>query len=358
MIKSYSSSSRAQAFLETVLEELDSSDPEEALHLLRRMKRLLAQYHQDRKRLDRLGLEDLDEVFDAMLAMKRRVEQLQEQVDAHREAQDKLRAIQDALDVDATPAETVATIESITDQLESLYAEREVLSEAGVSDAGEAVRLIQTMREQLDETRETNPEAEAHDPLDRIQRELGVSDPESVIDMVESMEAQLVADLESEVEESGERGAAAPPLIRTLERQMRAAERGDASVPEQEGPPLLSPDQLEALDERAPDALRALDVGVVAIDDDGSLQLVTRHTPLLPGLAEAERGDSFFERVPSAQNPLLCNAVRRGRATGRLDVRFTYSFPRPGERLPLPLRLHLYRSGETSPTWLLYDALR
>jgi len=353
MIKSYSSSSRSRAFLETVLEEFDASDPEEALYLLRRMKRLLSEYHQDQKRLDRLGLEDLDEVFDAMLAMKRRVEQLREQVDAYRAAQEKLRAIQDALDVEASPEETVETIESITEQLESMYEERERLFEAGVADADEAVRLIQTMREQLDEAHETD------DPLDRIQQELGVSDPESVIDMVESMEAQLVADVESAPDGNGSDGNEPPAstLIRTLERQMRAAERGDAELPENEGPPLLPPDQLETLDERSPDALGALDVGVVALDDDGRLQLASEHTPLLPGLAEAERGDSFFDRVPSARNPLLRDAFRRGRATGRLDVRLTYTVPRPGNRLPLPLRLHLYRSAEASPTWVLYDAL-
>jgi len=75
MIKSYPSSSRAQAFQETILE---------ALRLLRRMKRRLSQYHQDRRRLDRLGLDGLDEVFDAMRAVKRRVEHLQQQVDALR----------------------------------------------------------------------------------------------------------------------------------------------------------------------------------------------------------------------------------------------------------------------------------
>jgi hypothetical protein len=358
MIKSYSSSSRTQAFLETVLEELDASDPEEALHLLRRMKRLLSQYHEDRKRLDRLGLDDLDEVFDAMLAMKRRVERLRDRVDAYQTAQDKLRAIQDALDVDASPAKTVETIESITDQLESLYAERERLFEAGVSNAGEAVRLIQTMREKLDKVQATDSDAEDGDPLDRIQEELGVSDPESVIDMVESMEAQLVADLDSDGKASDESGGPTSTLIRTLERQMRAAERGVAELPETEGPPLLPPDQLEALDEQSPDALDALDVGIVALGDDGELRLATDHSPLLPGIAEAKRGDSFFDHVPSARNPILREAFQRGRVTGHLDVRLTYTFPRPGGRDPLPLRLHLYRPDEASPTWLLYDAFR
>jgi len=363
MIKSYSSSSRAQAFLEAVLAEFDASDPTEALHLLRRMKRLLSQYHQERKRLDRLGLDGLDEVFDVMLAMKRRVDHLREQVEAHREAQDKLHAIQDALDVEASPAETVATIQSISEQLESLYEEREVLSRAGVSDATEAVRMIETMREQLDEMyEERDQDASDDDPFGRIQRELGVSDPESVIDMVESMEAQTAEVPSPDGDELGARASSSAStgsstIVRTLERQMLAAQRGEAEIPRDEGPPLLSPDQLETLDDQSPEALAALDVGVVALDEDARLRLVTEHSPLLPGLSDAGRGESFLDCVPAARNPLL-RPLLRGPSADRVDARFLYTFPRPGTRGPLPLRLHLYRSGPTGATWLLYDALR
>lgn len=352
MIKSYSSSSRAQAFLETVLEEFDASDPGEALDRLRRANRLVSQYERDRERLNRLGLEGLDDVFDAMLAMKHRVEQLREQVDAYREAQEKLHAIQDALDVEASPAETVQTIESINEQLESLYEEREVLSRAGVSDATEAVRLIETMREQLDDIYEQNDrKAEEDDPFGRIRAELGASDPESEIDTAESMEKPPSPD--------GDRTAPdrSSTIIRTLERQMRAAQRGAAEIPENEGPPLLPPDQLALLNEQSPDRLGALDVGVVALDD-GRIVLATDHTPLLPGLAGAPPGASFFDRVPAAQNPLLRTPLQYGQSGHRLDARLTYTFPRPDPDPPLPLRLHLYRSGDSGPTWLLYDALR
>jgi len=365
MIKSYSSSSRARTFLEAVLAEFDASDPEEALHLLRRMKRLLSQYHQERKRLDRLGLDGLDEVFDVMLAMKRRVDQLREQVEAYRETQDKLHAIQDALDVEASPAETVATIESISEQLESLYEEREVLSRAGVSDATEAVRLIETIRQQLDEMyKERDQDAGGENPFGQIQRELGVSDPDSVIEMVESMDTQK-SDVTSSVPDGNEFDesvlSSSPPrsstIIRTLERQMLAAQRGHADIPRDEHPPLLPPDYLDTLDDQSPESLDALDVGVVALDDDARLQLVTEHSPLLPGLSDAGRGDSFLDCVPTARNPLL-HPLLRAPSTDRVDARFLYTFPRSGAHDPLPFRLHLYRSGTTNTTWLLYDALR
>jgi len=228
MIKSYSSSLRARTFLEKVLDEFDASDPEEALHLLRRMKQLLARYHEERTKLRRLGLSDIDEVFDAMLAMKRRAERLQERVDAYRAAQEKLRAIQDALDVDASPEQTVRTIEDISDQLESLYEEREVLSQAGVSDATEAVRLIETMREQLGEVYD-QVDGEAPDAAPgSADSGPSDSDPDTVTDMVERIEEQLgVAAVPHSTSENGTGPSSLPTLVRTLERQMLAAQDGE-----------------------------------------------------------------------------------------------------------------------------------
>jgi plasmid stabilization system protein ParE len=358
MIKSYSSSLRARTFLEKVLDEFDASDPEEALHLLRRMKQLLARYHEERTKLRRLGLSDIDEVFDAMLAMKRRAERLQERVDAYRAAQEKLRAIQDALDVDASPEQTVRTIEDISDQLESLYEEREVLSRAGVSDATEAVRLIETMREQLGEVYE-QVDGEAPDAAPgAADSEPSDSDPDTVTDMVERIEEQLgVAAVPHSTSENGTGPSALPTLVRTLERQMLAAQAGEADLPAEEGTPLVPRSLRRSLDERPVDELRELDVGVVALGDDDRIRLFTKHTPLLPGLDEGVRGDSFFECVPGARNPLLRAPLRRGREAGRLDARFVYTFPRPGEHPPLPLLLQYARSPGAHHTWLLYDGV-
>lgn len=367
MIKSYSSSLRAQTFLENALEELDASEPEAALHRLRRMKRLLLRYHEELSKLDRLGMNDMDEVFDAMVAMKHRVDHLQEQVEAYEAAQQKLHAIQDALDVDASAEDTVRTIESISEQLTSLYEERELLSRAGVSDTTEAVRLIQSMREQLDDvSAETESETDEQTPMDQLEQELGVSDPESVLDMIESMEDQLAAEVEARVDDPGAASSAdgGPPrgisstVVHTLERQMMAAQTGEANVPADEMPPLVSTEELGALAERAPDDLETLDVGVVALDDDARIRLATMHAPLLPGLEGQPEGDSLFERSPAARNPLLQEPLRRGRDTGNLDCRFAFTFPRPDAYAPLPLTLHLHRASESGPTWLFYDQLR
>jgi hypothetical protein len=363
MIKSYSSSLRARTFLEEALEELGASEPEAALHRLRRMKQLLLRYHEEQRKLNRLGLADVDEVFDAMLAMKERADHLKEQVEAYRAAQEKLHAIQDALDVDASAEQTVETIERISAQLESLYEDRELLSRAGVADATEAVRLIQSMREQLDQVYAEMEQSE-HAPLDRLEQELGVSDPESVLDMIESMEAQLAAEYEADADapaspaEASGGPASSPLVVRALERQVMAAQTGEADVPREEGPSLVAPDLLDTLSERPPDALADLDVGVVALDDDARIRVATPHTPLFPGLEGTPDGDPFFDRCPAARSPLLEAPLRRGRTAGRLDHRFVFAVPRPDADAPLPLLLHLYRAAESGPTWLLYDRLR
>ncbi|MFB6248666.1 MAG: hypothetical protein ABEL97_08870 [Salinibacter sp.] len=362
MIKSYSSSLRAQTFLEEALEELDASEPEAALDRIRHMKRLLLRYHEEQSTLDRLGLDDMDEAVDAMLAMKKRADHLQEQ----------LNAIRDTLDVDASAEETAQTIKSISEQLQSLYEERKLLSRAGVSDATEAVRLIRSMREQLDDAHAetesvTGEQGAPPDRLeqDRLEQEVDGPDSESVLDMIESMEPPLPAEVEPQADDPGASSVDGTPLqgalstlVRTLERQMRAAQTGETDVPADEVPPLVPAHRLDALTEDAPADLEALDVGVVALDDEAHIRLATEHTPLLPGLEGQPEGDSLFDRCPAVQNPLLRAPLRRGRDTGTLDCRFAFTVPRPDAHVPLPLTLHLYRASGSGPTWLLYDRLR
>lgn len=373
MIKSHSSSLRAQTFLEEVLDEFDASDPEEALHLLRRMKELLSQYYQERKTLHSLGLDDLDDALDVMTAMKRRVDAMQEQLDAYREAQEKLHAIQDALDVDADAAETVSTITNISEQFETLYEEKDALSRVGLSDANEAVDMIQSMQEQLDQLHE-NPasNAEGEDAFALLERELGVSDPESVIQMVESMEEQLSAsvDREEEREAPAEREsteprapsvsdpASASTAVTTLERQLLALQEGDVDLATDEFATLLPVDVLRRLDVHPPEDLNAYDIGILAIDDDDRIQAANDHRPSLPGLEDDPAGASFFDRVPASRNPMLQLPLQTARQKGFLDARFFYTFPHPEqEGSPLPVKLQFHRTEDDLVTWLLYAPL-
>jgi hypothetical protein len=365
MIKSNSSSLRAQTFLEEVLDEFDASDPEEALHMLRRMKELLSQYYQERKTLHSLGLEDLDDAVDTMMVMKRRVETMQDRLDAYREAQEKLHAIQDALDVEADAEETVNTIANISEQLESLYEEREVLSRAGLSDANEAVHMIQSMQEQLNqlyEDAESDVETEG-DAFALLEQELGVSDPESVIQMVASMEEQLSANADQEDESNTSPSVSdSPPstvtAVDTLERQLLALQEGDVDLATDEFATLLPVDVLRDLDERAPEDLDTYDVGILAVDDDDRIRIANDFQPSLPGLKANPVGESFFEQVPASRNPLLQLPLQTGRQGGSLDSRFFYTFPRPEEDgTPLPVKLQFHRTEDQPITWLLYAPL-
>jgi hypothetical protein len=359
MIKSHSSSLRAQTFLETVLEEFDASDPEEALQVLRRMKELLSQYHQERKTLHSLGLDDLDDALDIMMAMKRRVETMQERLDAYREAQEKLHAIQDALDVEADAEETVNTIANISKQLEALYEEKEVLSRAGLSDANEAVHMIQSMQEQLDHLYEgteakASPDSEA---FALLEQELGVSDPESVIQMVENLEEQL-STTAGQRENQFSPSASSSTAVNTLERQLLALQEGDVNLPTDEFATLLPLDVLRQLDEHAPADLNTYDIGILAVDDNDQVQTVNDYCPSLPGLEDNPVGSPFFERLPAARNPLLQLPLQTARQNDTVDARFFYTFPRPkGGGPPLPVKLQFHRTGDDSVTWLLYEPL-
>lgn len=352
MIKSYSSSSEAETFRRQVLDELQVSDSEQALQLLRRLKRHLSRYFRERKTLRRLGLDDLDDVLRVMRAMKNRVSALQDQVEAHEKAQDKLHAIQEALDVDASPEQTVATITSISNQLESLYEEKEALSEVGLSDAGEAVEMIQSMQEQLSElygtTEEDSSEAEV---LERLERELGVSDPESILEMVDDLEAPL-SDIPSEVPD--EWSSRHSMIVRTLDRQLQAAQGANVSIPTDEGVPLLSADARSSLPGCSQADLDALPVGAVALDDGARIQMTNEHTPSFPGLHDASAGASFFDCVAPVRNPLLQRPLQD--LDRPLDTYFVYTVSRP-DAAPRPFQLHLYRSPEAPLTWMLYDAL-
>jgi len=363
MIKSHSSSLRAQTFLEEVLEEFDASSPKEALHLLRRMKEVLSEYYQERKTLQSFGFDDLDDALDAMMAMKRRADAMQKRLDAYQEAEEKLHAIQDALDVDADAEETVSTIAHISAQVEALYEEKEVLSQAGLSDANEAVHMIQSMQERLDQV-DASPETDAEDAFALLERELGVSDPESVIQMVENMEEQITASVDRETNATVDDNASpdsAPSsstAVQTLERQLLALQEGDVDLATDEFATLLPIEVLHQLDTHTPEHLNAHDVGILAVDDEDRIRAANDHHPSLPGLEKDPVGTSFFDRVPASRNPMLQLPLQTARQKGVLDARFFYTFPHPKtDGTPLPVKLQFHRTERDSVTWLLYAPL-
>ena len=120
--------------------------------------------------------------------------------------------VQDILGISsAKDAKDLAAVaESMSAQLETLYADREHLQEVGVTSVESAVQMIQNMSTQLDELyeeqellqgRPSPAEVEHQDTFEqlaalyseqeKLNRALGVSEADDVIEMVEALTAQL-----------------------------------------------------------------------------------------------------------------------------------------------------------------------
>lgn len=125
-------------------------------------------------------------------------------------AQDQWEELMTLLGAD-TPAEVVETVASLRDRVAHFEEQKAVLDEAGFDSPKRALQAIESMEEQLDElynekeaTERTGSEANLREDADtfdqlqallareeKLQRELGVSDPEAVVEMVEGLTDQL-----------------------------------------------------------------------------------------------------------------------------------------------------------------------
>ncbi len=147
--------------------------------------------------------EQLVELYDAQRA----------ETSAHAAATEKLDAIRDILGVDSAEEarELTDTVETLVDELETLRAASQKAEALGLSSLEEAVRMIESMDEQLNDLyhrRKRAADAIPSGPPDadldvvdqlqalfaeqeRMETELGVSSAEAVIEMVGSLTAQL-----------------------------------------------------------------------------------------------------------------------------------------------------------------------
>lgn len=462
--------------LRALLDALDASTVDAALHRLDVMKRHLAQYVDERQRLNKLGLDDLDDAFDLMLAMKKRVQRarrenerilnayredrdaqqrraqglhdlfeevysemrriqhlldvetnqgalhkiqrLQDRLDAYESAEENLREIQAAFDLDTSSEETLKALRSVNEQLETLYEEKQALSQAGLDNADQAVSMIKSMREQLDDmySEKQSTERQATDAVEGdtfeqlqsllakqelLERELGVSDPEQVVEMVHNLEEQIVEELDGRDDSTPDDTVAlSRDDVETLRRHtddladekaslharldrlqelvgtqhpraiadaMTALKKQvavqhttvDVALNADEVAPFVDDETLETLESMEAEALRALDVGVVTLDDDGIVRFAApleSPRPDLPGLRRDDAtGAHFFDDlVPSARGPLFEGRFREGVRQGAMDARFSYAFATHDQRFPLHLKIHLHRKPGESVSWILY----
>lgn len=171
----------------------------------------IGQYEADRKiLLKELAIDDADEIIATVQELQQSKTALEAQVaDLQQAADQKVQPLQSAdgeapIDVGADPRELVARISgfaekiktlngnivSLEDQLNSLYAEREVLEkELGLSDAQEIIAMFRSLDAQLVTmyaTRET------------FERELGMSDASEIVACVRRV-GKLAKEIEREV---------------------------------------------------------------------------------------------------------------------------------------------------------------
>ena len=145
--------------------------------------------------------------------MEEQLVELHHERNTLRGARKKLDAIRDVLGIETRDeAEELAAIaQNMNDQLQTLQAERERLQELGVSSIPDAVDMVASMEAQLQELYkdkenvQQRSQTDAFDPnqdtfqqletlyaeQEKLERELGVSSADSIIEMVEGLAAQL-----------------------------------------------------------------------------------------------------------------------------------------------------------------------
>lgn len=180
---------------------LPTSEPDEVVDQVRELQ--ISVLDEEAEALEEMGLTDAEE---AKTVLQRTFERLQK---LRRENQD-LQRLQDAVGADS-PDEIAERVKELRDRVETLEEQQAALTEAGFDRPEHVLQAITSMEQQLDElydekaatersTPDTNIEEEGDtfDQLqalmareERLQRELGVSSPDAVIEMVEGMTDQL-----------------------------------------------------------------------------------------------------------------------------------------------------------------------
>ena len=186
---------------EELTDLLPTSEPEEVVDQVRELQ--ISVLDEEAEALEDMGLTDAEEAKTVLQRTFQRLQKLRRENQA-------LQRLQEAVDADSAD-EIAERIDALRDRVETLEAQQEALTEAGFERPEHVLQAISSMEQQLDELygekeateRSTSdaPIEEEGDTFDqlqalmareeRLQRELGVSSPDAVIEMVEGMTDQL-----------------------------------------------------------------------------------------------------------------------------------------------------------------------
>lgn len=315
--------------------ELGVSDPADIVAMVNGLVEQLEELYTAREKLSQVNLDDAESVIGMIASMEEQLEVLY--ADQARMSERGIDSIDQA----------ISMIESMEQQLSTLYDERQSINE--VSPAGpskEAQARLREMEEKLNElaaekeSLQQQREALASgNPADTLERELGVSDPEQVVQLVQSMEEQL------------------QQLYANLETPDAADEQDAARMNE----PLLAQDALENLPAQSPSALNDMNIGIIRLDDEGRVRFANdRSTRILPGVdgstGSVMKDRNFFLSIaPGANSSLFRGRFKHGVENDALDEQFVYTFIHPAEPRK-NLRIRLFRAGQDD-NWILMRPL-
>ncbi len=325
--------SRAVTQREEKLErELGVSDPADVINMVNGLVQQLEELYEAREKLSQVNLDDAESVIGMISSMEQQLEMLYS--DQERMSDKGITNIDQA----------VSMIESMEEQLSMLYEERQSNDTGDGARDEDAEGKLQVMEEKLEElSAEKEALQKQREALEgggasaTLERELGLSDPDHVVQLVQSMKEQL-QDLYAERE--------LPTDV-----QPKALSEGES---------IISHDVLADLPKRSPGELNDMDLGVIRMDDEGRVRFANdRSAQLLPGVAESTGDDmhdrNFFSLAPGANNSLFRGRFKQGVENDDLDEQFAYTFIHPTEPRA-NLSIYLYRSGRDD-NWILMQPL-
>lgn len=312
----------------------------------------LATMYSEQEKLERaLGVSEADRIIEMFETLTDQLDALYADRDADQPGEPPAHATGDAAPLPEHDRTTVSvsdeppappsgdeTMASMQAQLESLYAEKEVLLDRGLTDAQTAVDQIDDLEQQVQSLRTERDQC--HEQFDRLASALGTTDVDAIVEMAQPSPGEPAAE-------------ASPPA------SVSDASASDSSVSD-DVPALLPEETLERLDEMSEADLDALEVGLLRLDDDGHITFVNEAGRALPGLDKDAPpddlvGSSLFLQVPATTNALFLQPFREGVETGSIDTRFPYAFV-SSDHSPMPFHVHLYRAGPSRANWLLLRA--
>lgn len=251
---------------------------------------------------------------------------------------DKRGAGQGKAGTERADDETHATIRMLQEKAESLEAAVERLQDRTQKQEQALEKLEQT---QSLPSASNEPEADPPQPVD----------PESSSSLLD----KALQDASGQDTSGDQSPANSEPDATSPAKKSNETSRFELSASD----PVFDTEQLNALRTAAPSQWDDHTVGIVQLDDDGTIQYINEAACQLPRLREANpdalRGQNFFTDLAlSTNNDLFRGRFEKGTQCNAMQVCFPYTFIAPGYA-PKVFNIHMHRSPQSSSNWILLD---